>query len=143
MAYLTLKVADFNPCGVFLSDPVNNTVIPGGKFMRTGYSNSDMTLTSIHILVNGVGHTGRKDGVYVIPDGCIWAGKLVEIERHMLSLVHDKIPRYRIAKQVRAGEFRLSDACHRTLAQNLIVKISGVWVTERECGLTYKIIPTS
>ena len=146
MAYLTLNVNAFDSASVFLGPPIPNTVIPNSKFMRTGYSNRDLTLTSIHILVEGIKNCDIarwKEGVYVIPSGCEWAQQLVKIEREILSLVPNSAPRYKIAEQVGYGTLRLSEATSRVITSNIIVKMSGVWQTKTDCGLTYKVIPAA
>ena len=69
---------------------------------------------------------------------------LKNIEEDVLKQVgiEDKIPHYKITEQVKYGHLKLSVEEGDTLTLNkeltIILKISGVWETDANYGVTYK-----
>jgi hypothetical protein len=60
--------------------------------------------------------------------------------------ISKKVPIYSIAKQLNSGKCRIQlRNNHKTdnIMCPLIIKLSGIWETANEYGLTYKIIESS
>lgn len=133
---------------VFYYPPVKNTVMDNSNFIRLVYADSHMALNSafIEIPLKGVSvdrHFNRArylfspgNNAHVIESmrafeaallngaGCPWASRQL-----------------RVSDQLASGSLRLfsdsRDSFHHE-SKTFLLKISGIWVTDRDKGLTYK-----
>ena len=69
--------------------------------------------------------------------------QIIRIERQILGCYasQTKLPVFRIAEQLRTGTIKLfSDAVPSNQNSTYILKLSGVWETGNQYGLTHKFI---
>lgn len=140
----TIKQYDNN--NIFFCEPIKNNIMNDGNFIRILYSNDMMTLNGVYLLINLNDITCEK---YYNKFKCNFntsnhkelIEKLKIIEEEMLKKYKtNKIPSYKIYEQIRSGYIKLfSDTGNKTNCQ-FILKISGIWETQSNYGLTYKFI---
>jgi hypothetical protein len=69
--------------------------------------------------------------------------KIKQMEENIVQKMnkHNKTPQYNIYQHLLGGCIKISDTPPNELENTLIIlKISGIWETETECGITYKFI---
>ena len=145
---IALELNDFNENNIFLNKPVPNTVIENSNFLRVTYSNDLFSLNGLNIKI--VIDTEGKERFYN-KYKCLFnvaknqqiINQLAQIETKILSRtnIKDKNPVLKIKKQLECGNIKLfSDASETKMSNDYIIKLSGVWETENEYGITYKFV---
>jgi hypothetical protein len=132
---------------VFFCEPIKNNVMNDGNFIRILYSTPYFTLNGIYFIVtlydiicekyylkykctfNVSIHKNIIDNIKVIEDDILKKYK-----------IKDKIAQYKIYEQLKNGNIKIfSDITNKGPTQ-FILKISGIWETQFNYGLTYKFI---
>lgn len=138
---------------VYYFAPVKNTVIDSGRFIRVGYSDPVVNLNGIYTCVPF--HVISTDRYF---NKSIYAfdyafnmhtiNALNELESYVLSNVPDVNglePKLNLREQLLTRTIKVynndiqsysSDTQHREI--EILVKISGIWVTDNAYGLTFK-----
>ena len=57
--------------------------------------------------------------------------------------ITDKIPQFKINEQIKNGNLKIFSDTGNKPTCSLILKISGIWETQNNYGLTYKFIKTN
>lgn len=141
------SIEQYNNNYVFFCEPIKNNVMNDGNFIRILYSTSAITLNGIylHISLNDI--TCEK---YYNKFKCNFNSnfhkdlveKLKIIEEDLLHKcrINNKTPTYKIYEQLRLGNIKtFTDISSRSNC-SFILKISGIWETTTNYGLTYKFI---
>jgi|LauGreSuBDMM15SN_2_FD.fasta_scaffold67743_1 hypothetical protein len=127
MNVLVLDINGYSPNGFHFLDTKPN-IIMDGVFTKLVYVDANFTMNSVFIRCTKI--DDRKDTKYMV----------LQIEKELLS-------QYMQRKQVKKKAIRkmeahlLSGKVKVDDCQKLILKISGIWETEDEYGLTYKFFP--
>lgn len=155
MKNLIIDINNFNKDNIFFNDPVKNTIIANSTFRRILYSNNYVTLNNLQFLINVknvkmVKFYQKYKCFFNDNDNTIknTITLLVNIENNLLQKINNsnKIPKYSLLEQVRLGFIK---CCHdeennkindNVSSLNIHFKISGIWESEKEFGVTYKII---
>ena len=136
---------------ILTQPPVKNTVMEQSNFIRLLYSDGVVALNGLHIRARL--HAARVEQ-YFNKYKCLvdvekseaGIAELVALERLVLlqSGPRGKTPVYRIADQLRLGAFKLfsdsPEACCDRRKCIYVLKMSGVWETDAEYGVTYKFM---
>jgi hypothetical protein len=132
-------------------DPTVNNVMENSSFIKIFYSTSLFVMNGVYINVPIVPTTvNRHLNKIFISFSKFTHHNIIQqlsiIERQILSQVHyvEKTPMFKIRDQLSQGEIRMykpmsSDPIGNI---NLTLKISGIWETNDEYGLTFKFIFT-
>lgn len=139
------SVEQFDNNHIFFCEPIKNNIMNDGNFIRILYSNNYMTLNGVFIFISLNNITIEKQFNKV---KCIFNvasyKKLIEdikmIEENILNKINipDKIPQFKIHEQMNNGNIKIfCDTIPKT-ACSFILKISGIWETNDQFGLTYK-----
>ncbi len=120
-----------------------------GNFIRILYSTNLMVLNGIYLLIKLNDITCEKYynkykctfNVYNHKD-IIESLKLIE-EEIIKKYKTNKIPSYKIYEQIKCGQIKLFSDINNLNSQTFILKISGIWETQTNYGLTYKFIRTN
>ena len=135
----------YNENNVFFCEPIKNNIMNDGNFIRILYSTHNILLNGIYLLIslndvicekyynkfkccfNPNNHKDIIDNMKIIEENIL---KKIDIK---------KIPQFKINEQLRNGNIKLfnnidTDEC------SIIIKISGIWETQHNYGLTYKFI---
>ena len=145
---VVLDIDDFKLENVFFQDSVKNTVMDNSNFIRTLYSTNLFTLNGIFLKTNINTLYVEK---YFNKYKCIFdkelnrtvIDKMLLIEKNILQKVEikDKNAAYRIEDQLSGGNIKLfTDNLEKSLENQYIFKISGIWETETDYGVTYKFM---
>ncbi len=132
---------------VFFCDPIKNNVMNEGSFIRIIYSTPNVVLNGVYILItlndiscekyyskyrcgfNALAHKELIDNLKIIEDGLL---KKVNILQ--------KIPQNKINEQLKNGNLKVFSEITNKTTCSFILKISGIWETQYNYGLTYKFI---
>lgn len=147
---LILDINDFNIDNIFFQEAIKNTIILNSKFNRTLYSNDFFTLNIIFIKFNIKFYCQDKifnkyKCYYKIEENKDIIDKLIEIERNIIDKFNiNKIKDFKISQQLLSGFIKIinvtSENINLNKIDNILLKISGIWETETEYGITYKFI---
>jgi hypothetical protein len=137
----------FDPKGLFLCDPIKNTVMPNSNFSRVLYSEPSVTFAGLHLLLS---IEELKEEQYYQKTRLIFDpnkySKTVNIVTKIENLILDSVDsrKRRISKlgpQFQLGVLKsIIPSTEVFSSKKYVLKISGVWETETDYGLTYKII---
>jgi hypothetical protein len=161
-------ILDYNQIeykNIYFNEPIENTIINNGYFIKLIYSNNDIILNGIYLDLKL--KIKSKDFFYKkirfnfnYDDNANLINNLIKIEKNILStynstkkhkLVVEKIFRENFIKVYPLfnnnsnniiGELtqeKLRELDHSRF-NNLVFKISGLWETSSEVGLTFKIL---
>jgi len=141
------RIEQYNKNNIFFCEPIKNNIMNEGNFIRIIYSTHNIVLNGIYLLItlnditcdkyytkykcnfNVSNHKEIIDSVKIIEEDLL---KKVEIV--------DKIPQYKIYEQLKNGNLKIfSDVGNKSIC-SFILKISGVWETQNNYGLTYKFM---
>jgi hypothetical protein len=140
------NIEQYDINSVFFCDPIKNNIINNSHFIRIMYSTSYFNLNGIYILIPifysitekyynkfkcSIDYNKFKEIIDKI--------NLIEIGILNKHIIANKRPIYKITEQLKSGIIKIFSYIQPT--NNLFsLKISGIWETETEYGLTYKFI---
>jgi len=137
----------FNIDNVYYCDPIKNNIVNDGIFIRIIYSSSLFILNGIYLLISFNNLTTEKYynkfrcnfDIITHKDIII---KIKSIEDEILQKIYikNKVPIYKIYDHIKNGNLKIFSDNIETINNNFVLKISGVWETEINYGLTYKFI---
>ena len=137
----------FNINYVFFLEAIKNTVIDNSSFIRIIYSNNIFTLNGIfikfkfnNVYLDYTNH--RNKYCFNIDTNINSINYIKDLERCLLNKINipNKIPSNKIYDQLRSGFIKICGEQRNFIINNFILKISGIWESEYEFGLTYKFI---
>jgi len=146
---LAIDLKDFDINSVFFQKPITNTVIDNSDFIRILYSNELMILNGIYIKIklnikSVESFYNKYKCIFTIADNQDVINKIQSIENHILE-------RYSSNKTKKKKIYEQINSCYlKIFTDNMInpnkmpnyftLKISGIWETNSDCGITYKFI---
>ena len=145
---VTERLDDFTINNVFYLEPIKNTVIDNSSFIRIIYSNQLCTFNGIYLYIafnDVLLQTNNNKVKYSIKPKnnmeIITALKTLECELlDNISIHKHKV--YKLQEQLHNGIIKIINnnytLCNDTNYNNYILKISGIWESGDEYGLTYK-----
>jgi hypothetical protein len=144
---LVKTISQYNENNIFFCDPVNNNIIQDGKFVKILYSTHNITLNGIYLLVtlNDVKcekHYLKYKCTFNVDNHKEIINSLKNIEEQILNKykIKNKTPLFKIDEQLQSGVLKLFDDIVNSTTCSFILKISGVWETTINYGITYKFI---
>jgi hypothetical protein len=144
---ISIPMNEFNKEYVYFHDPIPNTIIENSSFRRIVYSSNDFTLNSIHLYFE-LSEVEVKQ--FYNKYKCSFRNQILNdmisnVEKDVLTQVHiiDKTPCYNITNQVN-NNFLKMFLTHYTSnykgPMSFILKISGIWESQTNYGVTYKFV---
>ena len=141
------KIEQYDENNIFLCEPIKNNIISDGSFIRILYSTNNVVFNGIYLLITLNDLTCEK---YYSKYKCIFnvsthkdiINDIKTIEEGILKkyTIEEKIPQFKIYEQLKNGNFKIfSDISNKNVC-SFIMKISGIWETQQNYGLTYKFI---
>jgi hypothetical protein len=142
------KLDQYDEKFVFFCEPIKNNILNDGNFIRIIYSTPNIVLNGVYLLLSFNDITCDK---YYNKFRCNFNASvhkemieiLKNIEENILkkSDIKNKIPQFKINEQLKNGNFKLfSDVVDNKFMNSFILKISGIWITHHNFGLTYKFV---
>jgi Zn-dependent M16 (insulinase) family peptidase len=145
---IAIQIENYDKNNIFFCDSIKNSIINEGIFFRILYSNSYVLMNGIFLLIKLNDVTFNK---YYNKFKCNFntninkeiINKIKIIEEQILEKINiqNKGPQYKIYEQMKNGSIKLyNEINENNIDQNFILKISGIWETHTNYGLTYKFI---
>ena len=130
---------------VLFCEKTKNNIIPDSEFVRILYSTPIMTLSGIYLYVHIDDLSCDK---FYNKHKCIFnisahkdtISKLKMLEESILSSLNisNHTPLYKLHDQLSVGNIKTMDPIETSSGLDFVLKISGIWVTDTNYGLTYK-----
>jgi hypothetical protein len=146
---IVLNLDQYNEQFVYFCEPIKNTIMNDGNFIRILYSTNNVVFNGIYLLITlndiicekyynkykYIFNINSDEHIKIIE-------KLKNIEENILKniSIENKIPQLKINEQLKNGYIKLFQNVQNNEYYNFILKISGIWETTNSYGLTYKFI---
>jgi hypothetical protein len=148
---IAIALDDFDEYNVYFNKPIRNTVIDESNFLRITYSNEMFSMNGICINVTidvstKEKHYNKYKCSFNLARNYLVVHKLTQIEAKILKRIEldGKTPVKKIRQQLNCGNIKLfTDNSIISSANNYTLKMSGIWETDTEYGITYKFIEIS
>ncbi len=152
---LVLNLDQYKEKYVYFCDPIKNTIMNDGNFIRILYSTPNIVFNGIYLLISLEEVLCEKyynKFKYIFNTNTEYHKKIIDnlknIEENILKNINieNKIPQFKINDQFKNGYIKLFQNNQNNLINNnlkLILKISGIWETSYNFGITYKFITSS
>ncbi len=134
---------------IFFCEPIKNNIMTEGNFIRILYSTPSVLLNGIYLFFTIHDFTCEK---YYNKYRCNFnvnthkelISNLKAIEESILDKINiqSKIPQMKIYEQLANGNIKVFNEISNKSTGSFILKISGVWETQMNYGLTYKFCKT-
>jgi hypothetical protein len=144
------RIDQYDNNSIFFCEPIKNNVMNEGNFIRIIYSTNNVVLNGIYLLITLNDITCDR---YYTKYRCNFnvanhkeiIDNLKIIEQDLLKKceITDKIPQFKINEQIKNGNLKIFSDIGNKPTCSLILKISGIWETQNNYGLTYKFIKTN
>lgn len=150
---IVLTHNQFNSNNIYFNEPIQNTVMDNSRFIKLIYSNENIMLNGIFLLLNikiinketyfkkikisyDISNSINKEILM----------KIYKIEHNiLLKYKSTKKPRSIVYETLNSGVIKIFPNIDKDLNNSnnsFILKISGIWEDDNEYGLTYKILFT-
>ncbi len=148
------NIEQYNPQYIYFCDPIKNTIMNEGMFIRILYSTPNFVLNGINILLplNDVyieKYYNKFKCSFNINQNKVSIEQIKQIEETILKKINtkNKIVYYKIYDQLKNGNIKIfTENIDKPISisgqpHNLfMLKISGLWETDSHIGLTYKFM---
>jgi hypothetical protein len=142
---LVKNIEQYDENSIFFCEPIKNNIMNDGNFIRILYSNRNLVLNGIyiHLLFNDLVIEKHYNKYKCIFNINIYKKIITEIkiiEENILAKLNivNKTPQFKIYDQLNNGSIKIfCDSIPKTNT-SFILKISGIWETPDQYGLTYK-----
>ena len=146
---LVKMIEQYKDNNVIFCDPIKNNIMNDGNFIRILYSTNMMILNGIYLIINLTDimcekYYNKFKCTFNISNHKELIDRLKIIEEDILKKYNTiKTPSYKIYEQLKSGYIKIfSDVGDKTNS-SFILKISGIWETQNNFGLTYKFVKTN
>lgn len=144
---IVIRFDQYDETCVYFCEPIKNNIMNDGNFIRMLYTTSHVVLNGIYILLklNDIvceKYYNKYKCTFDVYNHNDTIDTLKNIEENLLKKIDikDKVPQYKIHEQVKNGNIKIfNDIGNKTNCQ-FILKISGIWETFSNYGLTYKFV---
>jgi hypothetical protein len=143
---LVKSIEQYNDKSIFFCEPIKNNIMSDGNFIRILYSSDQFILNGIYLLINLQDITCEKfyskyKCNFNISNHKDIIDNLKIIEENLLKKYKtNKIPSYKIYEQIKSGYIKIFTDVGIKAHSSFILKISGIWETQTNFGLTYKFL---
>jgi hypothetical protein len=141
------KIDQYNENYIYFCEPIKNNIMNESSFIRIIYSTPQFVLNGIYLLVIFNDIICEK---YYTKFRCIFTAslhkdiidnlKIIEEDLLKKSEISHKIPQFKIYEQIKNGNIKIFNDVGNKSVCPFILKISGIWETQYNYGLTYKFI---
>ena len=148
--YISLNIDEFNINNVILTEPMRNTVIDNSNFIRIMYSSENLTLNGIFLNCDIEDYNidfyfQKYKCIFDIKNNVNFMNKISNFEETLLNSISitNKNKKKNVTEQINTGSIKLFIEDNNITSNDstkIILKISGIWESETEYGITYKFI---
>jgi hypothetical protein len=139
------KIDQYNECNIFFCEPIKNNIMNDGNFIRILYSTFNFTLNGIYLLIQfndiiSEKYYNKNKCTFNVDNHIEIIEKIKVIEENLLKKIeiYNKIPQFKIYDQLINGNIKIFCETFSKSNNDFILKISGIWETQTNYGLTYK-----
>ena len=132
---------------VYFCDPIKNTIMNDGNFIRILYSTPFFILNGIYlaVIMNQLSverYFNKYKCAFDIANNMETIYRIKHIEETILSKIkiNGKIPHYKVYEQIRNGNIKVFADNIDDVTNKFLLKIAGIWETDYSYGLTYKFV---
>lgn len=149
--FMVKKIDQYDENFIYFCEPIKNNIMQDGFFIRILYSTHNVIFNGIYLEINLSDtyfekYYNKYKCNYNInsPANKELIDKIKGMEENILKKINNstsnKIPNYKIYDHIKNGNIKIF--CDSIPKSNsvLILKISGIWETNSNYGLTYKFI---
>jgi hypothetical protein len=144
---LVKTIDQYDANNIFFCEPIKNNVMCDGNFIRVIYSTNDLVLNGIYLLItlNDIiidKYYNKYRCTFNTSKNIDLIENIRIIEEGILQkyLIPNKIPQLKIYDQLKNGNIKLFTEIISKPECSVILKISGIWETINNYGVTYKFI---
>lgn len=145
--YIVHNINNINIKNIYFGDSIKNTVLINGKFTRLLYSTSLYILNTLLLQIKMtdicIENTYNKyKCMYSVDENMQYIKNIEYLEKNILEkIVSKKKKIYNIKSQLYSGCIKLfTNAPIHQKKIEIVLKISGIWETYDEIGITYKFM---
>uniref|UniRef100_A0A6C0EP88 Uncharacterized protein n=1 Tax=viral metagenome TaxID=1070528 RepID=A0A6C0EP88_9ZZZZ len=141
------RIDQYDCRNIYFCDPIKNNIMNEGNFIRIIYSTQDVALNGVYLLITLTDLVCEK---YYNKYKCTFNvnnhRELIEniriIEEDILKKIEikNKCPLFKIYEQLSNGNIKIFNEITTRHNNSFILKISGIWETQNNYGVTYKFI---
>lgn len=141
---IAIPIEEFNIHHVFFQEAIKNTIMNDSNFIRVIYSNDLCILNGICLeFTLPILHIDKSFNKYKCTFDNQLSCDIIKLINNLESDIlnkyanKSKLPVYRISEQFKNNIIKVTNVNNCNL-NKFLIKISGLWLTELEYGLTYK-----
>jgi hypothetical protein len=140
---IAVPINNFNINNVLFRDHTTNKIIPDSTFCKLMYSSEDCHISGIPLAIQLFEFNTNTKYKYVIhkEKSKTTMEQIQCAEESILKLynknTHNKIPNYKLTNQLLRGVIKLNT--DSSTSNHFVIKIIGIWESNKEYGLTYRI----
>lgn len=144
---LAINIEQFQEEPLIFCDPIKNNIMNEGNFVRILYSTNVVTLNGVYI---SFFLSGLKCDKYYNKFKCSFNEAFHKDTLELLRSIEERIlqkykttksPTFKIYEQLKTGYLKLFTDVGYASSCTFLLKISGIWETQTQYGLTYKFLP--
>lgn len=140
------KLDTYDDKYIYFCEPIKNNIMNDGTFIRILYSTPIFALNGVYLLIHLNSVTIEKCyNKYKYMFNVNAHKEMIErvrvIEENLLQKINirNKVPQFKIYEQLQNGNIKIfSDKAQNNVSNTFLLKISGIWETETQYGVTYK-----
>jgi hypothetical protein len=144
-----------SPECLYFSEPVQNALMNDSYFIRIIYSDHDVSLIGLMIPMyfNSITVLKSFNKSIIMYDLHSHRDMVIKISQLEFSILErynyllktykkcEKLPVYNLTTQLKSCSVKLFDDIDKNLDEcNLVLKIAGIWESDKEIGITFKFI---
>jgi hypothetical protein len=144
---IVIRIDQYDDKSIYFCEPIKNNIMNDGNFIRILYTNPRVTLNGVYLFIklndvvcekyynkykcnfDVVSHINIIDNLKVIEENIL---KKLDIK--------EKTPQFKIYEQIKNGNIKIFNDIGNKSSCSFILKISGIWETLSNFGLTYKFV---
>ena len=142
---LVKNIEQYDENSIFFCEPIKNNIMNDGNFIRILYSNRNLVLNGVYInlLFNDLTIEKHYNKFKCIFNTNFYKKMITDIkiiEENILAKLNvvNKTPQFKIYEQLNNGSIKIFCDSIPKSNSSFILKISGIWETLDQYGLTYK-----
>jgi len=141
---IVLDIDKIEKKNIFFYEPVKNTVIMNSNFIRILYSNKELMMNGLYIKFNINKDLLKNNKENKDDENKIIIKYLEDLEIYILNKYINSTYifklTYKIREQISYLINKINNCNNDRVIFSYILKISGLWESDNELGLTYKFI---
>lgn len=143
---LVKTINQYNQNNIFFSEPIKNNIIDNGNFIKIIYSNNNVTFNGIFLIIDFKNiicekYYNKYKIIFNVKLHKNIIDNLKNIEEDILKKYNiNKNPNFKLNELLNTGTIKIFNEVNNINNCNLILKISGIWETNFNYGLTFKFL---